>query len=254
MKPRPRKLGKSASLFARSNHPGQRRRQSRMPRLAYEPLEVRALLTTLTVDIADPNCGDPGDDLYCQIQDAENEAIPGDQIEVAPGTYLPVVIDVNDITIEEATSNANPVIDATGSDSGVVILANGVTIGGLEVNNATSNGFLLIESSGNTLNGNTAMDNASGFDLLDSDNNILIGNSAANNERGFFLVESSGNCPGPATLYTPFGWADMPIPPPNWVVKNRWTRSVTPYGARRTEFLAGTAGRFPRGTPGFLKT
>ena len=101
-----------------------------MPRLAYEPLEVRTLLTTLTVDIADPNCGDLGDDLYCQIQGAENEAIPGDQIEVASGTYLPVVIDVNDITIEEATPTANPVIDATGSDFGVVLLANGVTIGG----------------------------------------------------------------------------------------------------------------------------
>jgi len=32
-------------------------------------------------------------------------------------------------------------------------------------------------------------------------------------------------CPGPASLYAPFGWADLPIPPPERVVKNRWTRT-----------------------------
>jgi hypothetical protein len=32
-------------------------------------------------------------------------------------------------------------------------------------------------------------------------------------------------CPGPVNLDTPFGWADLPIPPPDLVVKNRWTRT-----------------------------
>ena len=34
------------------------------------------------------------------------------------------------------------------------------------------------------------------------------------------------DCPGPANLYAPFGWADLPIPPPERVVKNRWTKTA----------------------------
>ena len=37
---------------------------------------------------------------------------------------------------------------------------------------------------------------------------------------------STVRCPGPANLYAPFGWADLPIPPPERVVKNRWTKTV----------------------------
>ena len=33
-------------------------------------------------------------------------------------------------------------------------------------------------------------------------------------------------CPSPASLCDPFGWIDLPMPPPDWVVKNRWTRTV----------------------------
>ena len=40
------------------------------------------------------------------------------------------------------------------------------------------------------------------------------------------LAEIVNLCPGPASLYAPFGWADLPIPPPERVVKNRWTRAV----------------------------
>jgi hypothetical protein len=39
-------------------------------------------------------------------------------------------------------------------------------------------------------------------------------------------VLTQAGCPGPASLYTPFGWADLPLPPPDWVVKNRWTRTT----------------------------
>ena len=32
-------------------------------------------------------------------------------------------------------------------------------------------------------------------------------------------------CPGPANSYTPFGWADLPIPLPDWAAENRWSRT-----------------------------
>jgi hypothetical protein len=44
------------------------------------------------------------------------------------------------------------------------------------------------------------------------------------------------SCPGPANSYAPFGWADLPIPPPERVVKNRWARTP-PTGRFRTTGL-----------------
>ena len=114
-------------------------RRSRSNRV-FESLESRTLLTTLTVDVGDAGCSAAGP-VYCEIQEAEDVANPGDEIQVASGTYLPVVIDVNDITIEEADNNANPVIDATGATNAVVLDASGVTIRGLEVRNADEDGF-----------------------------------------------------------------------------------------------------------------
>jgi hypothetical protein len=35
----------------------------------------------------------------------------------------------------------------------------------------------------------------------------------------------SSPCPGPANLDAPFGWADLLIQPPDWGVKNRWTKT-----------------------------
>ena len=74
------------SLFARSRGSAPRGRQSR---LTFEPLEQRTLLTTLTVDIADLACGDVGDNLYCEIQEAVDAASSGDKIKVHAGTYHP---------------------------------------------------------------------------------------------------------------------------------------------------------------------
>ena len=73
------------SLFARPHRSAQCDRQSsheRQSRLAFEPLELRTLLTTLTVDIADVACGDAGDNLYCGIQEAVDAASEGDKIKV----------------------------------------------------------------------------------------------------------------------------------------------------------------------------
>ena len=50
------------------------------------------------------------------------------------------------------------------------------------------------------------------------------------NERAIYFERSGRKsnpvpCPGPANLYAPFGWADLPVPPPERVVKNRWTKT-----------------------------
>ncbi len=43
------------------------------------------------------------------------------------------------------------------------------------------------------------------------------------------MVALFGELPGfvswSTSLYDPFGWTDAPMPPSDWVVKNRWTRA-----------------------------
>ncbi len=95
-------------LFARSHRSAPCGRQSR---LAFEPLEQRTLLTTLTVDIGDPTADDAGDNLYAQISEAVSTVSPGDMIKVHSGTYNPFVVNTDNLTIREANANSNPVVD-----------------------------------------------------------------------------------------------------------------------------------------------
>ena len=173
------------SLIARSN-------RVRRQRLFFESLESRTMLTTLSVDINDPGCAAPGDNLYCLIQEAVDAASSGDEIEVHAGTYQESVnISTDNLEIREASPNSNPVIDATGLDNGLVVDADGVTINGLEARNASFAGFL-INCNDNTLTYNTAKGNSHGFVIFGS-NNDLTNNTAQDNEEGFALAAGSSN-------------------------------------------------------------
>ena len=61
------------SCFLRSSATTSRQRPSSLG-LKVESLERRDLLTTLAVDISDASCGDVGDNLYCEIQEAIDAA------------------------------------------------------------------------------------------------------------------------------------------------------------------------------------
>ena len=100
----------------------------RRPRLAFEPLEQRTLLTTLTVDIGDPTANDPEDNLYAQISEAVAAASEGDKIKVHAGTYDPFVVNTDNLTIREANANSNPVVDGDlnlGDENCIEVNANG---------------------------------------------------------------------------------------------------------------------------------
>lgn len=161
----------------------------------FESLESRTLLTTLTVDVGDAGCNAAGP-VYCEIQEAEDVASSGDTIKIASGTYLPVVVDVGDITIK-AKKNANPVIDATGKPNGVVVNADGVTVKGLEARNAVQAGFQVTGDNNKLLN-NTAIENNIGFALFGSESNSLEGNTSIDNtvDGDEFQLCEDGQCIG----------------------------------------------------------
>jgi parallel beta-helix repeat protein len=163
-------------------------------RLSVESLEARTLLATLSVNDDAPGCpGTPTTSVYCEIQDAVDAASPGDTIRVASGTYGPVVIDTDNITIRETNNNSNPVIDATGTTNvpGITLNASGVTILGLEVQNADHYGFE-VAGDNNTLWANTASGNAAAGFFVSGDNNSLWLNGASANSTGFYVI-GSGN-------------------------------------------------------------
>ena len=116
------------------------RRSSSAPR--FELLEGRAMMAVLAVDIGDSACGDAGDNLYCEIQEAVDVAEAGDNILVQNGTYEAISIDVDDLSIQ-AVGGGDVIIDATGAESGVLISADGVAIRGLTVENAVEDGFAI---------------------------------------------------------------------------------------------------------------
>jgi parallel beta-helix repeat protein len=151
----------------------------------------------LTVDINDPRADLPGDDLYAQIHQAVAAASPGTRIVVHGGTYEPVEISTDDLSIVAATASSVPIVDATGVAVAVSIDADRVTIGGLEARNARGRshqefGFF-VSGNANALIGNVAANNTHGFAIDAGTGNHLIGNAAHGNGTGVEVFASFGN-------------------------------------------------------------
>lgn len=137
---------------------------------------------TLFVDVNDADCADAGDNLYCEIQDAVDDALEGDNVLVRDGTYDPIVIDTDNLTIQ-AVGRGAAIIDATGVQDGVTLNADGVTLRRLTVENADDFGFL-VTGNANDVGGSTARDNGAWGFLLEGNFNVLTGNTAHGNVNG----------------------------------------------------------------------
>jgi parallel beta-helix repeat protein len=190
-----------------------------------------ASVNALAADILVVRPTDPA--AYADIQTAVDAASQGDIIVVHSGTYGPVLITTDDLTIK-AAPGADPLIDADGGYYGILIQASGVTVSRLEATNAyeedmsetppwfDASAFMImgqnntiedclatdsvfgfsinpadlageIRSTGNVLRGNVATMSFGGFYSQRGDSNTWLDNSAVGNFVGFILLNSNDN-------------------------------------------------------------
>jgi len=93
-----------------------------------------ASAATITVDMNDPNCDNPGDDLYCTIQEGIDAASVGDTVQVEPGSYNEHVT-LNKASIDLRGSGAlqTSIVGTTGSDVTVTSGSDNCSISGFNI-------------------------------------------------------------------------------------------------------------------------
>jgi hypothetical protein len=123
-----------------------------------------ATAATLCVDPKTPSC-------YSSITAAVSNAVPGDTVQVAQGTYKEDVVIGKSISLIGKNS-ANTIIDATGLANGVYIdgLDNPglshVVVAGFTVANANFEGILITNASNVTVQGNHVTNNDRSLDVV----------------------------------------------------------------------------------------
>ena len=113
------------------------------------------------------------DTYYPTIQEAIDNASPGNEIHVDSGTYNE---SVNITKMLILRGIGMPVVNAGGSGSAITLSADGIALEGFTATNATTG--ISVTSNDNTLSGNNAKN---GISLVSSSNNMLIGNTANSN-------------------------------------------------------------------------
>ncbi|MFZ2070157.1 MAG: NosD domain-containing protein [Halobacteriota archaeon] len=133
---------------------------------------------------------------YRTIPEAVEAAMPGDTIEVYPGTFLSTYYEnliINKPLIINARAR-HSIIQADRTLPCIFITVDNTSISGLTFQNGFF-GLYLFGSNNNKITNNEALNNlAQGIVLLSSCENIIANNTADNNrENGIYLEESANN-------------------------------------------------------------
>ncbi len=128
-------------------------------------------------------------DDYATIQAAINAASSGDTVFVKAGTYYERVVVDKSLSIVGENPVTTTIDGSDGMGTVVTIIAEGVKVTGFIIrNNRGTNTFgVRLESTNNTIYGNTITNNAVGVQLALA-NNTIYGNTITNNFYGVLLV------------------------------------------------------------------
>jgi parallel beta-helix repeat protein len=130
-------------------------------------------------------------DNYTTIQEAINMANEGETILVEAGTYYEHVI-VNKPLSLVGENKQDTIIDGSGAETIVNIIASNITLSGFTIQNGGL-GIYLWGSSNNVISGNDVSNNGHGIYLSYSGDNVVSGNNVSENEHGIYLWGSSNN-------------------------------------------------------------
>jgi len=123
--------------------------------------------------------GGSGPNNYTKIQDASDNASPGDTIFVYPGMYYEHVI-LNKKVILLGELRDQTIIDGSQTGNAIKITADGVTVQHFTLQNAGI-GIYVVHSSNHTIIQNSITHNWEGIGLLDSTNNVISENIITHN-------------------------------------------------------------------------
>lgn len=140
----------------------------------------------------------PGSDQdvhYKTIQDAIENATPGDTIFVKEGHYNENIVITKPLTIKSNKGPDATVIMASNRAEPVfrVINVNGVTIIGFTATGSTLSGISLYHSNNDDIRDNKTIKNGTGLSLNSSNNNTITNNMANTNEQSGIYLELSNN-------------------------------------------------------------
>lgn len=134
---------------------------------------------------------------FISIQEAINNADPGDTIEVHSGNYHESVTVGNPLTIIGIdTGDGIPVVDACGNGNAIKLTADDIKLEGFEVTGSGrgwTNAGILVESDENIIAKNVLHGNLYGIYLNASNENIVTANDICENAAGIGLASCHNN-------------------------------------------------------------
>jgi parallel beta-helix repeat protein len=133
----------------------------------------------------------PGCDI-ARINDAINKSTAGDTIEVRSGLYHEN-IELNKKVILRGidTGKGKPILDGNGETS-IILGANGSTIEGFALRNASDAG-ILVASNDNIIKNNAINNNSNGIKEIQSTNNSILNDTIINNKKIGIILSKSWN-------------------------------------------------------------
>jgi len=131
---------------------------------------------------------------FTSIQEAINQAFPGDTILVNSGTYRENLLLNKTITLTGVDSGSGaPIIEPANQGNAMEILSDGCRVEGFTFQNIDAFNGIRTKSNENTIIRNTFLNSASGILLESAMKNTIYGNNITNSSRFGISLESSSN-------------------------------------------------------------